>query len=239
MIDALAIGAHPDDIEFFCGGTLLLLKKKGYKTGIVDLTRGENGSLGSPEERQQELSEASKKLGLDERRQLDLGDGHLLNSVENRYAIIHCIRELKPQIVFTFQPGRRHPDHEHCSQVVHDAVFLSSTKNILPDVPAHRVRQVWKFPELWIQQTPDRIVDISSVYEEKVEMMKCFKSQVLTEEDGEGGETLIKSRRFWDLHETRARQAGALSDCHFGEPFYIGRVARTTDPIAELPQDFK
>ena len=235
MIDVLAIGAHPDDIEFFCAGTLILLKQQNYKTGILDLTRGENGSLGSAEERQEELEAASKQLELDYRGQLDLGDGRVEDNEDNRLLLIQEIRKLKPKLILSFLPKRRHPDHEATAALVKHASFFSSTKNILPELPAHKVEALWQFPELWLTEKPDVIVDITEVYDKKVEVMKCFKSQVITDAKEAGGQTLIKSQRFWDLHETRARQAGALSDCLFGEPFYTGKVTRISRPLDFLP----
>lgn len=124
-VDILAFGAHPDDCEIMVGGTLIKMAEKGYRVGIVDLTRGDMGSRGNPEIRAKEAMCASCKLGLSVRKNLNIPDTRVDNSIENRNRVIEIIKLLKPDIVLSPWKGQRHPDHNHTCDLIYEACFFS------------------------------------------------------------------------------------------------------------------
>src|SRR5215468_11903919 len=124
QLDVLAIAAHPDDVELCVGGTLLKLAKMGYKTGVIDMTRGESGTRGTPEIRASEAERAAQLLGLSVRENLDLGDAHVWANEESRVKLVRALRRLRPRVVFTQFWEDPHPDHAHTSQLVREACHI-------------------------------------------------------------------------------------------------------------------
>ena len=131
-LDVLAFGAHPDDVELGCAGTLLKLSQQGYSTGIIDLTEGEMASRGTVEERYKESSEASKILGVKLRENLKIPDANILPNDANRDKIIEVVRKYRPSIVFAPYPEDRHPDHVHASNLITEGSFYAGLKKVLP-----------------------------------------------------------------------------------------------------------
>jgi len=231
-LDVLAFGAHPDDCEFFIGGTLLKMKSQSYKVGICDLTRGESGTYGDAETRKQELERATAVLGLDVRETLDFPDGNILNNEENRLQIIEIIRRYRPELVFSFADcPLRHPDHYYCGTMVRECCFLAGIQKIKTASPSFRPSAFIGFPEL-VFDKPDFVVDVTGFWEERLEAIRCFHSQVLqTDEDDRQTKTFIRSKSFWDIQEARGTMAGAAIGVRYGEPFYSTQPPHIVDPM--------
>jgi bacillithiol biosynthesis deacetylase BshB1 len=238
-LDVMAFGAHPDDCELSMGGTLLVLKKQGYRVGICDLSSGELGTYGSGSERMKELKKASEILALDARVTLDFVDGNVRNTDENRKKVIRVIREFEPNIVFGFVGETRHPDHLNVGQLVKECTFLAGLKKLRSDFPPHRPAAFFRFPELIPWEKPDFVVDISDVWEKKLEVLRCFESQfAVGSGSAESPETFLKSKDFWELVEAKARLTGIMIGVKYGEPFYSERPLRILDPVAVSPKEF-
>ena len=135
LVDILAFGAHPDDVELGCGGTLVKLKKIGYNTAIVDLTEGELGSRGTVKQRYQESAEAAELLELEFRTNLKIPDGHIEVNEENKNKLIDLIRHTRPRLILAPYHEDRHPDHVHASQLITEAWFYAGVKKVMPDLP--------------------------------------------------------------------------------------------------------
>jgi len=232
-VDVLAIAAHPDDVELTCGGTLHKLKKRGYKFGILDLTRGEMGTRGSAEIRGREAKDAAKILGAEFREALDLGDGGLRRGREEELAVIDVIRREKPRIVFTPYPDDRHPDHRRAGQLVTDACYYAGTRKIETQHPAHRPQQTIYF-STFISHTPQFLVDVSDVIEVRRAAMRAFESQFHKEGSTEP-ETMLAQKSFLEMIDARAREYGAMINTEFAEGFLASRPPR----IADLIQAFE
>ncbi|RZJ23634.1 MAG: bacillithiol biosynthesis deacetylase BshB1 [Acinetobacter sp.] len=187
-IDILAFGAHPDDVECAAGGVLISEILKGRTAIIVDLSRGEVGTFGNSEDRAIEANEAADVIGLLERRNLDLGDGRIENTTENKLKVIQIIREFRPRIILANAMSDRHPDHRNAAELVRDAVFLSGLKKF-PEVGAkEHPLGPWRPSALfhYVQDyfiTPDIVIDISEVFEKKMDTIRSFRSQFLTADD--------------------------------------------------------
>lgn len=230
MLDILAIGAHPDDAEIFMGGTIVRLKSEGYKVGVCDLTRGEAGTYGSAEMRSMELQKACAVLGLDIRVTLDIPDGNVRNTEENRLKVIEVIRQYRPRIVFTFVDIlTRHPDHYYTGLLVKESMFLAGLEKIKTNQPPYRPEALVQFPELIPRRDPDVVVDITDFWEKKLESIKAYSSQVMVEyEKNPRPKTFLRSQEFWEVLEARSRLAGALIGTKYGEPFYLQGPTRFT-----------
>lgn len=238
MIDILAIGAHPDDVEISMGGSLCVFKKQGYKIGICDLSRGETGTYGSPEVRQKELTRANEILDIDTRVTLDLPDGNIRNTEQARLKVIDVIRELKPEIVFSFVTDvTRHPDHTHTGQIVKESVYLAGLKKIKTKFKPFRPSQLIYFPELFINKKPDFIIDISGFYEQKIKAIKAYGSQVTGNGDETTAPSFLRSDNFWDMLNARAKYIGAISGTKYGEPFFCDTPVRVTDVYRAFLRD--
>ncbi|RMG40041.1 MAG: bacillithiol biosynthesis deacetylase BshB1, partial [Methanobacteriota archaeon] len=210
VLDILAFGAHPDDVELGCGGTLLKLAKLGYRTGIVDLTRGEMGTRGTPEEREKEAQSAAQLLKADLRVNLRIPDANIENSKENQLKVIECIREYTPRMILLPYPEDRHPDHIHASHLVKEAAFYSGLKKLQgSSLPPHRPSRLIYYM-MTNEFTPSFIVDISEEFEGKIAALKAHTSQFHNPEYP-GEETFISSRNYWEAIEFRARHFGWLA----------------------------
>jgi len=230
MVDILAIGAHPDDSEIFMGGALLKFKQLGYKVGVCDLTKGEAGTFGSAKQRMKERDRASKILGLTFRESLDLPDSAVSNIRDNQLKLIEVIRKLKPELIFSFSPDTRHPDHHECAGLVRDAGYLAGLKNIVTHSSVFRSSALITHPELIYWQKPDFVIDITSVWDQKLDAIRAYDTQVVVSGKSYPGKTLIKSAEFWEILEARARLAGAAIGVKYGEPFFSKNPPNIADP---------
>lgn len=228
-VDVLAIAAHPDDVEMTCGGTLVQLKARGKKFGIVDLTGGEMGTRGTSETRRLEAVRAAEILGAEFRETLDFGDGGLAVSRENELVLMDIIRREKPRLVFTPYPEDRHPDHARAGRLVTDAAFYAGLRKIETAHPAHRPQQTIYFPTALLHE-PDFIVDITPAMETRRRAILAFASQFHAEGSAEP-ETMLSQRMFLDAVEARARHFGFLIGAEFGEGFLSRRPPRINDLI--------
>ena len=189
-VDILAFGAHPDDVELGCGGTIAKAVSKGKKVGIIDLTRGELGTRGNKEIRQKEANEAAKILGVKFRENLNLQDGFILNDRESQEKVIQVLRLYKPEIVLCNAVKDRHVDHSRASDLVSSSCFLSGLeklktikgKNFIND--SWRPRHVFHYIQ-WEDLSPDFVLDISGFLKIKMKAVKAFKSQVYDKKSSE------------------------------------------------------
>lgn len=231
-VDVLAIGAHPDDVEMTVGGTLAKLADRGYRVGIVDMTRGEMGSRGTPEQRDEEAAEAAKVLGVSERVNLDLGDGVLENTLANRVKVIEQIRRLRPKLVIGAYWDDLHPDHRATGYIIRDVMYPCGFAKFPAEGEPHRPREFLFFMQHWGFE-PSFIVDISGYHERKMEAVSCYRSQL---NQGAGDEhnrlTWISDPAFLGRLEARARHYGSMIRTDFGEPLLSPRPVPMDDPVA-------
>ncbi len=233
-LDALAIFAHPDDSELSVGGTLLSLKSKGYRTGILDITRGEMGTRGTPEIRKQEALDAAKILGVDVRSNLSLPDGNVFDSQDSRVKLVRELRRLSPQIVFTHQIDDPHPDHDRISKLVRESTRLASMKNFDSEAGLGRIAVPRVAHSVFSRRVvPSFIVDISDFMEEKMNAIRAYKSQFYNPNSTEP-ETRLTNKAFLDELENRTRYFGSLILAKGGEPFFVREALNIDDPIALL-----
>jgi N-acetylglucosamine malate deacetylase 1 len=233
-IDALAIGAHPDDAEFGAGGTLLRLGSMGYATGILDMTRGEMGTRGTAEERQVEAEDAARALGLSFRGTLDLGDGFVRDTDENRVALVRVFRRLRPKVVFTHYWEEPHPDHVGTATLVRHVAYLAGLAkyDAASGLERHRPYAVahWGLPR-WVE--PTFVVDFSTWSDRKQEAIHCHRSQ-LHDPNRNEPETALSNADFLDQLDARHRHYGGLIRARFGEAFLVKEALNVDDPIQLL-----
>ena len=222
-LDILAFAAHPDDIELSCAGTLLAHIQLGKKVGIVDLTRGELGTRGTPEIRLQESEAATKVMGIHARENLGMADGFFENNKAQQFKVIAAIRKYQPEIVLMNAISDRHPDHGRASTLVSESCFLAGLKQIETVSETGKKQAAWRPKNVYhyIQDrhhNPDLIVDISAHWEKKVESIKAFQSQFFDPKSAEPN-TYISSPEFMKFLEARSREMGHLIGVEFGEGF--------------------
>ena len=238
-LDFLAFGAHPDDVEITIGGTLLKLKKMGYKTGIVDFTRGESGTYGTVEQRKKESEKAAKILKVDVRENLELPDGAVRNTEESRLKVIEVIRKFKPEVVCAPVTKTRHPDHAQAGQTVKEAAFLSGLEKLKTGQDKHRPSTVLFFPELATYK-PAFAVDVTEEWEEKIASIKAHASQVYDENiQSDMVKTFIKSKDFWEIIEAKFRYFGGIIGTKYAEVFEMDGVPRVDDVISAFTRMIK
>jgi bacillithiol biosynthesis deacetylase BshB1 len=231
-IDVLAIAAHRDDVELTCGGTLLKALEFGKTTAIIDLTQGETGTRGSAELRAEEASRAAEILGVSARINLGLPDAGIVNSPETRAELAVAIRRFAPRVVIAPSQNGRHPDHRVTAELVRDACFIAGLRKIEPSVPAHRPYKVINcltFREDHIK--PTFVVDISSVFERKLEAVRAYASQF--DDAEQAGEVYPNGEPLLDIVRHQAAHYGSLIRSRYGEPFYTAETMRVDD-IASL-----
>lgn len=228
-VDVLAISAHADDVELTCGGTLVRLKKSGYRFGIVDLTRGEMGTRGSATIRAGEALRAAEILGAEFRETLDFGDGGLRRGREEELAVIDVIRREKPRLVLTPYPDDRHPDHRRAGQLVTDAAYYAGLRKLETAHPAHRPQQTVYFSTFDMRR-PDFVVDVTGVMETRRAAMRAFESQFHREGSAEP-QTVLSQKDFLETIESRAREFGILIGVPFAEGFLARRPPRIDDMV--------
>ena len=231
-LDVIAFGAHPDDVEIGCGGTIIKLEALGYTTGVVALTRGEMGTRGSAEIRAREFAAAARVLGVSVHKTLDMPDGRVEPNWENKVKVIREIRAHQPRVVFAPYWVARHPDHEAASRIVREASYLSGLKKLDTGQEAHRPFKVL-FYQSRFEFSPSFVADISSSHEKKLEAIRCYESQFFSpnKTEHETDETLISRPDFIERIETRDRQYGTYVGVQFGEPFLAREALRIDDPV--------
>ena len=221
-LDILAFGAHPDDIELGCAGTLLVEKLNGKKIGIIDLTRGELGTRGTAEIREQEAADGAKILGVDVRENLEFADGFFINDETHQRRIIQIIRKYQPEVILCNAPEDRHPDHGKASQLVEDALFLSGLRKI-ETYDGTELQKVWRPTYLfnYIQDRylkPDFVIDISAVMEQKIASIRAYKTQ-FDNADMNEPQTYISTPDFLDSIIYRAKMFGKMIGVQYAEGY--------------------
>ncbi|MFQ5704031.1 MAG: bacillithiol biosynthesis deacetylase BshB1 [Gemmatimonadales bacterium] len=217
-VDLLAVAAHPDDAELTCGGTLIKAARDGHRTGILDLTRGEMGTRGSPETRDREATQAAEIMGVTRRVNAGLPDAHLSNSTTARKAVVSHLRKFEPRVVILPFPVGRHPDHRVASELVRDACFLAGLANYPGEGKAHHTEKIiytMAYREDPIK--PTFVVDISREFETKMEAIKCYASQFADAQSA--GELFPTGQPLLELIRTQAAHYGSLIRVAYGEPF--------------------
>jgi len=221
-LDILVIAVHPDDAELCCSGTILKHIALGKKVGIVDLTRGELGTRGTAETRDEEAADSAKILGLHARENLKFRDGFFLNDEQHRLEVIKVIRKYQPEIILSNALEDRHPDHGRAGDLVYDSVFLSGLPKIKTDLngekqQAHRPRLLLQYiQDRYLK--PDIIVDITEHMDVKIKAIQAFKTQFYNP-DVDGLDTYISSPEFFESVIGRSREFGKSIGATFGEGF--------------------
>lgn len=221
-IDILAFGAHPDDVELGCGGTVAKLISEGKTCVIVDLTKGELGTRGTDVTRKEEATEAAKILGVSARENLGMKDGFLVNSEEYQMQIVKMVRKYRPEIVFANAIDDRHPDHAKAAKIVSDACFLAGLRKIETTHEGEN-QEVWRPKQIfnyiqWKDIKPDFVIDISEHLDKKVEACMAFKTQFYDPTSKEPV-TPIATKDFAESITYRAQNLGRLSGVTFAEGF--------------------
>lgn len=225
-LDILAFGAHPDDVELGCAGTILKEVSLGKKVGIVDLTRGELGTRGTAETRDQEASAAAKILGVSVRENLQMRDGFFVNDEKHQREIIKMIRKYQPEIVLCNAIDDRHIDHSKGSKLVSDACFLSGLIKIETELDgekqlAWRPKVVYHYLQ-WKNIEPDFVVDITGFNEKKIASILAYRTQFYDPESNEP-ESPISSKNFLESLSYRSRDLGRLTGVEYAEGFTVER----------------
>ncbi|MBM7418611.1 MULTISPECIES: bacillithiol biosynthesis deacetylase BshB1 [Chryseobacterium] len=220
--DILAFGAHPDDVELGCGGTIAKLISEGKTCVIVDLTKGELGTRGTDQTRKEEATEAAKILGVVARENLGLKDGFLVNSEEYQLEIVKMIRKYRPEIILANAIDDRHPDHAKAAKLVSDACFLAGLRKI-ETILNGEIQEVWRPKQIfhyiqWKHIQPEFVIDISEHLDKKLEACMAFKTQFYDPTSKEP-ETPITSKDFYESLTYRAQDLGRLSGVTYAEGF--------------------
>lgn len=222
-LDLLAIGAHPDDVELTCGGTVAKCARLGYRTGILDLTAGELGTRGTAAGRAREAAAAGKILGASVRECLSLPDGGITVDRRSTLRLMTIIRKYRPKIVLIPHSEERHPDHVHAHALAREASFYAGLRKIGTRLAGRR-QEPWRPRHLfhymqWLEFRPSFIVDISDVHGIRMKSILAHRSQFYDPSSSEPS-TLLSDKGFLEFVEARARNFGASIGAKYGEPFY-------------------
>ena len=224
-LDILAIGSHPDDVELGCSGTIIKEIKRGKKVGVIDLTEGELGTRGTVETRYEEAAAAALVMGLSVRENLKMRDGFFKNDEEHQRKLIVAIRKYQPEIVITNSLNDRHPDHGRAAKLTTDSCFLSGLRKVETKNDKGDQQEPWrpKYIFHYIQDRyhePDFIIDISDVFEQRMEAVKAYTTQFYNpDNEDDGPQTYISTSAFLDSIVARARVIGKKIGVQYGEGF--------------------
>ena len=233
-LDALAVFSHPDDAELSVAGTLLRLKSLGYRAGVLDMTRGEMGTRGTPELRAQEAVEAARLMKLDLRLNLGQPDGHIWLTEESRTAVVRAIRSHKPKVLLTTHWDDPHPDHANTCRIVRDAARLATMARYDEAGKQQPVQMPAIMHSLFSRHVvPSFIVDVTDFVEEKMAAIRAHASQFYRADSREPA-TRISDPAFIEQIEYRMRYFGSLIGVAAGEPFYVREALNVDDPVALL-----
>lgn len=236
-VNILAIGAHPDDVELGCAGTLLAHHAKGLKTAIVDLTQGELGTRGSVEQRKIEAGNSAKILGVTERINLEFRDGFFKNDEEHQREVIKAIRYFQPEIILCNAVYDRHPDHGRAASLIRESAFLSGLSKIKTQWESHtqepyRPKAVYNYIQA-LDVKADFAVDISAFFDTKMKAIRAFTSQFYDPNSTEKN-TFISTPEFLDFVEARAVNFGTQIGVKYAEGFSVNRLIGTENLFSLL-----
>ena len=226
-LDILVLAAHPDDAELGCGGTIIKHISLGHKVGIVDFTRGEMGTRGTPQTREKEAAESASILGLSARENLGLKDGFFQNDAENQIHVIRAIRKYRPEIVLANAVYDRHPDHGRGSELAYDSCFFAGLAKIetsdrgVAQTP-WRPKAVYHYIQSQLIE-PDFVIDISDFWEQKMKAVRAYRTQFYDPASKEP-DTYISNPGFLKLLESRANEFGHAIGANYGEGFTVRRI---------------
>jgi bacillithiol biosynthesis deacetylase BshB1 len=233
-LDVLAIFSHPDDAELSVSGTLLRLKSLGYRTGVLDMTRGEMGTRGTPETRAEESVAAASLMNLDLRLNLGQPDGHIWPTEEARTAVVRVLRAHKPKVLLTTHWDDPHPDHANTCRIVREAARLATMVRYDEAGKQQPVRMPAIMHSLFSRHVvPSFIVDVSDFVEQKMAAIRAHASQFYRPESDQPV-TRISEPGFLEQIEYRMRYFGALIGVKAGEPFFVKEALNVDDPVALL-----
>lgn len=227
-LDILAIAAHPDDVEQTCGGTLIKMAEKGYRTGVLDLTAGDMGTRGTPEQRLEEAAEAAKILLVDRRENLRFPDARLENTISARMTLAVKIREMRPRVVVLPYWEGRHPDHYRASELGYEACFLAGLKKLDEYSEPHRPYKIL-YSSIYANVTPSFVVDISAQFERRMAALLSYRSQYGG--GSEGGELFPQEQEIRERLGAVARFYGNLVGVKYGEPFVVKETMLVEDVV--------
>ena len=230
-LDVLAIAAHPDDIEQTCGGTLIRMAEMGYRTGALDLTAGDMGTRGSPEERVAESEEAGRQMLLAWRGNLHFPDARLENHIAARMTLAQKIRELQPRVVILPYWQARHPDHYRAGEMGYEACFLAGLKTLDEHSEPHRPFKIL-YASVYADVKPSFIADISSQFERRMAALLSYKSQYGAA--GAGSDLFPQETEIRERLGAIARFYGNQIGVKYGEPFVVKEAIRIDD-IVSMP----
>jgi len=229
-VDLIFFGAHPDDVELSAGGTVAKSVKDGLRVGIVDLTRGEMGTRGTPAIRKREAQNAAKVLGASFRLQLDFQDGNLQTGREQELQIVELMRKHRPSLVIAPWPDDRHPDHSRTGRIVTEASFYAGLRALETGLEAHRPQTVLYYMQNYMVP-PSFVVDVTKTWKTKMKSVAAYKSQFFDPKSKEPV-TFISDPKFLDMIEARGKHFGALIHVEYGEAFVTKQPPKINDMIA-------
>jgi bacillithiol biosynthesis deacetylase BshB1 len=229
-VDIIFFGAHADDIELSCGGTAAKSVKDGLRIGIIELTRGEMGTRGTPQTRKRESQNAAKILGATFREQLDFGDGNLQTGREQELQIIEVVRRHRPKLVIAPWPDDRHPDHTRTGRIVTEASFYAGLRSLRTDLPEHRPQAVLYYLQNYMVP-PSLVVDVSKHWKTKMRAIAAYKSQFHDPKSKEPA-TFISDPKFLEMIEARGKHFGALIGTAYGEAFVTKQPPKIDDVLS-------
>lgn len=224
--DVLAIAAHRDDVEQTCGGTLLRMASRGLRTAILDLTQGEAGTRGDAEERAREAAEAAHLLGVGWRQALDLPDGAVENTLDNRLKIVRILRLVRPRVVILPYWQARHPDHSATATLGYEACFLSGLAKVEDGQQPHRPFKI-VYASLYADVRPSFVVDITPFIEQRHAALMAYRSQYANQ--AAGGGLFVPEEEIRERTLAEARYYGLLAGVRYGEPFVQKEVGLVDD----------
>jgi len=234
QLDVLAVFSHPDDAELTMAGTLLKLKSLGYRTCVLDMTRGEMGTRGTPEIRAKESLDAARVLGLDARLNLEQPDGHITVDDETRRAMVRVLRARAPKVLFTSHWDDSHPDHAATARIVREAARLATMRRYDEQAGLAAIKMPAIAHAVYSRLTiPSFIVDVSEFAEAKMNAIRAHASQFYSDQSNEPT-TRISEQGFLKQIEDRMRYYGSLIGVDAGEAFYVREALNIADPFALL-----
>jgi len=230
-LHAMAMAAHPDDVELSCSGTLIKLVKSGYRVGVLDLTRGEMGTRGTPEQREAEAAEAARIMGLVVRENAGCPDGFLKNDQETVMMVIRMLRQWRPALWIVPCTEERHPDHAAAGRIGLEAAFLAGLRKI--ETGQKPFRPTWTLQYFCRLDTAySFIVDVSDTFDDKLKAIQAYRSQF--DQSSKEPQTYISRPQFMDMVMARNKFYGTKIEAAYGEPFLSREALRVEDPVAFL-----
>jgi len=229
-LDLLAIAAHPDDVELTCGGTLLKMAQRGYKTGILDLTAGEMGTRGTPEWRAKEAAKAAKLLGVKWRETLGVPDSDVQPLRQHKLRLASVIRTLRPKAVILPYWEARHPDHYHASTLGYEGCFLAGLKQLPLEGEPHRPFKIL-YSTAFATVRPTFVVDITQQYEKRRSAILAFWSQFRAKNGEKRGKVFLAIDRLEEEMNQLARHYGQMIGVRYGEPFFQKELMKVDDIV--------